>query len=97
MGKFGFGKPTGIDLIGESAGVLPSREWKRARFNQPWYPGETVIAGIGQGYWVVTPLQLAQRGRDARRARRAPHAAPAARGAERARRRARSRSRRSRR
>ena len=59
MGRFGFGTPTGIDLVGESGGVLPSREWKRARFNQGWYPGETVIAGIGQGYWVVTPLQLA--------------------------------------
>lgn len=60
MRKLGFGEPTGIDLIGESSGVLPSREWKRANSNQPWYPGETVIAGIGQGYWVVTPLQLAQ-------------------------------------
>jgi penicillin-binding protein 2 len=60
MGKFGFGKPTGIDLIGESAGVLPSREWKRGRLNQQFYPGETVIAGIGQGYWVITPIQLAQ-------------------------------------
>lgn len=59
MGKFGFGRPTGIDLVGESAGVLPSREWKRAHFKQPWYPGETVIAGIGQGYWTVTPIQLA--------------------------------------
>ncbi len=59
MDKFGFGKPTGIDLVGESGGVLPSRDWKRARFNEAWYPGETVIAGIGQGYWVVTPLQLA--------------------------------------
>jgi penicillin-binding protein 2 len=59
MGQFGFGRPTGIDLVGEGGGVLPSRDWKRARFNQPWYPGETVIAGIGQGYWVVTPLQLA--------------------------------------
>ena len=59
MGKFGFGRPTGIDLMGESAGVLPSREWKRAHFKQPWYPGETVIAGIGQGYWTVTPIQLA--------------------------------------
>ncbi len=59
MGRFGFGHPTGIDLVGEGSGVLPSRSWKRARFNQPWYPGETVIAGIGQGYWVVTPLQLA--------------------------------------
>ncbi len=59
LGKFGFGKPTGIDLVGEGSGVLPSREWKRTRFNQPWFPGETVIAGIGQGYWIVTPLQLA--------------------------------------
>jgi penicillin-binding protein 2 len=59
LGRFGFGQQTGIDLLGEGSGVLPSREWKRARFNQPWYPGETVIAGIGQGYWVVTPLQLA--------------------------------------
>ena len=59
MAKFGFGQPTGIDLVGESAGVLPSREWKRGRMNQAWYPGETVIAGIGQGFWVVTPLQLA--------------------------------------
>jgi penicillin-binding protein 2 len=59
MQRFGFGKPTGIDLVGEGSGVLPSREWKRGRMNQPWYPGETVIAGIGQGYWVVTPLQLA--------------------------------------
>lgn len=59
LGKFGFGKPTGIDLVGEGSGVLPSREWKRGRYKQPWFPGETVIAGIGQGYWVVTPLQLA--------------------------------------
>jgi penicillin-binding protein 2 len=60
MAKLGFGQPTGIDLVGESSGVLPSEEWKRGRFNQPFYPGETVIAGIGQGYWVVTPLQLVQ-------------------------------------
>lgn len=59
MAKFGFGKPTGIDLLGESSGVLPSREWKRATYGKPWYPGETVIAGIGQGFWAVTPLQLA--------------------------------------
>lgn len=59
MQRFGFGAPTGIDLVGEGNGVLPSREWKRGRMSQPWYPGETVIAGIGQGYWVVTPLQLA--------------------------------------
>jgi penicillin-binding protein 2 len=59
LGRYGFGSPTGIDLDGEAAGVLPSREWKRARFDQPWYPGETVIAGIGQGYNVATLLQLA--------------------------------------
>ncbi|SFK89424.1 penicillin-binding protein 2 [Rhodanobacter glycinis] len=59
MGRFGFGKPTGIDLDNEAAGVLPSRAWKSKHFRQPWYPGETVIAGIGQGYWAVTPLQLA--------------------------------------
>ncbi|MCC6594169.1 MAG: penicillin-binding protein 2 [Xanthomonadales bacterium] len=59
LSRFGFGAPTGVDLAGEAAGILPSREWKRARFNQPWYPGETVIAGIGQGYNVATLLQLA--------------------------------------
>lgn len=58
--RLGFGRPTGIDLAGEASGVLPSRAWKQARFQQAWYPGETVISGIGQGYWVVTPLQLAQ-------------------------------------
>lgn len=59
LGNFGFGAPTGIDLSGEAIGVLPTREWKRATRNQAWYPGETVIAGIGQGFWVTTPLQLA--------------------------------------
>lgn len=59
LAQFGFGAVTGIDVPGEGKGVLPSREWKRATFNQPWYPGETVIAGIGQGFNVVTPLQLA--------------------------------------
>lgn len=60
MARFGFGEPTGIDLQGEASGVLPSPQWKRAARNQPWFPGETVIAGIGQGFWVLTPLQLAQ-------------------------------------
>lgn len=60
MAKFGFGQATGIDLSGEAVGILPSREWKRAARNQAWFPGETVIAGIGQGYWVTTPLQLVQ-------------------------------------
>lgn len=59
LAQFGFGSPTGLDLLGESSGVLPSRDWKRGRFGTPWYPGETVIAGIGQGFNVVTPLQLA--------------------------------------
>ena len=60
LGQFGFGAPTGIDLPGESVGVLPTREWKQRTKQEPWYPGETVIAGIGQGYFVATPLQLAQ-------------------------------------
>jgi len=60
MARFGFGKPTGVDLPGEAAGVLPSREWKRVHREMPWFPGETVISGIGQGYWVVTPIQLAK-------------------------------------
>ena len=59
MARFSFGSKTGIDLLGESDGILPSRTWKLAHSKQPWYPGETVIAGIGQGYWAVTPLQLA--------------------------------------
>jgi penicillin-binding protein 2 len=59
MAKFGFGKPTGIDLPGETGGVLPSPAWKQHTFHKPWYPGETVISGIGQGYWMVTPLQMA--------------------------------------
>ncbi len=59
LSQFGFGSVTGIDVPGEGKGLLPSREWKRAVKEQPWYPGETVIAGIGQGFNVVTPLQLA--------------------------------------
>jgi len=57
--QFGFGEKTGIDLIGEASGILPSRDWKRAARNQPWYAGETVIMGIGQGYFLTSPLQLA--------------------------------------
>ncbi len=59
LAHFGFGQPTGLDLPGESSGILPSRQWKRARMNQPWYPGETVIAAIGQGFNVSTIPQLA--------------------------------------
>ena len=58
--KFGFGEKTGIDLVGERAGLLPSREWKKRVKQQPWYPGETLITGIGQGFMQVTPLQLAR-------------------------------------
>ncbi|QNK02904.1 penicillin-binding protein 2 [Dyella telluris] len=59
MGSLGFGKKTGIDLLGEGEGILPSREWKASRSKMPWFQGETIIAGIGQGYWTVTALQLA--------------------------------------
>jgi penicillin-binding protein 2 len=59
MGSLGFGHKSGIDLLGESEGILPSREWKATRSKFGWFPGETVIAGIGQGYWNVTTLQLA--------------------------------------
>jgi len=59
LSQFGFGARTDIDLIGESTGLLPSREWKRRARGQPWYPGETLIMGIGQGYFLSTPLQLA--------------------------------------
>jgi penicillin-binding protein 2 len=57
--QFGFGLPTQIDIGGERLGVLPSREWKRKKLNQPWYPGETLVVGIGQGYMLATPMQLA--------------------------------------
>lgn len=55
---FGFGLKTEIDIGGESAGLLPSAKWKSRTLGQPWYPGETLITGIGQGYTLVTPLQL---------------------------------------
>lgn len=57
--QFGFGAPTGIDNTHERGGVLPSREWKRKTQKMAWYPGETLSAGIGQGYMSATPLQLA--------------------------------------
>jgi len=57
--EFGLGEVVGFPLAGENAGVVPSRAWKRQRFQAPWYGGETVIAAIGQGYVLVTPLQLA--------------------------------------
>ncbi|HSN72626.1 MAG TPA: penicillin-binding protein 2, partial [Steroidobacteraceae bacterium] len=61
--RFGLGSPVGIDIAGERGGIVPSKEWKRTAFRrreeQVWFPGETVIAGIGQGYMLTTPLQLA--------------------------------------
>jgi len=64
MRQLGFGQRTGVDIEGESEGVLPSQEWKKKRFKKPeqqkWYAGETISIGIGQGYNAYTPIQLAQ-------------------------------------
>ncbi len=60
LAGFGIGEKTGIDLPAESAGIRPTPEWKRRTYGKPWYPGETVITGIGQGFILTTPLQLAQ-------------------------------------
>ena len=59
LAPFGFGDRTGIDLVGEKPGLLPNSAWKRAARKEPWYPGETLITGIGQGFNLTTPLQLA--------------------------------------
>ena len=56
---FGFGQKTGINLVGEESGVLPSRNWKLGRTGEAWFVGDTINLGIGQGYISVTPLQLA--------------------------------------
>lgn len=58
MKSMGFGEKTGIDILEESNTNMPSRGWKRARHNQPWFHGDTVAVSIGQGYWTVTPIQL---------------------------------------
>jgi penicillin-binding protein 2 len=57
--KFGLGQQTGLDLPGERPGLIPDQNWKKATFGEPWYPGETPVAGIGQGFITATPLQLA--------------------------------------
>ncbi len=59
IGQFGFGKLSGIDIDGEVAGLLPSQEWKQRRFQQKWFVGDTISIGVGQGYMLTTPLQLA--------------------------------------
>lgn len=58
-GKLGLGQSLGFEVFGAKAGAIPSTDWKRAHYNEPWYPGETLVAGIGQGYVLATPLQLA--------------------------------------
>lgn len=60
MTKFGFGQYSGVDIYEETRGVMPSREWKRKRWRQPWFQGDTISIGIGQGYWSATPMQLAR-------------------------------------
>ena len=60
LSRFGLGQRTGIDLFGETRGLLPSREWKRRVKGEIWYPGETLITGIGQGFNLTSPLQLAE-------------------------------------
>ncbi|WP_318464796.1 penicillin-binding protein 2 [Photobacterium leiognathi] len=60
MNKFGYGELTGIDIREETAGNMPTREWKRAHTKQPWYQGDTIPIGIGQGYWTATPMQIAK-------------------------------------
>jgi penicillin-binding protein 2 len=57
--RFGFGQVLGVDLPGEQPGLVPTRKWKRKVMNAPWHQGETLITGIGQGYLLATPLQMA--------------------------------------
>ncbi|MDC0664040.1 penicillin-binding protein 2 [Marinobacter sp. SS21] len=59
MDRFGFGQDTSLDVSGALSGLLPSRDWKKAVRNEPWYPGDSVNMGIGQGFLLATPLQLA--------------------------------------
>ncbi|MFH7456882.1 penicillin-binding transpeptidase domain-containing protein, partial [Pseudomonas syringae group genomosp. 7] len=60
MNKFGIGQNVSLDMFEESPGLMPSREWKRATRRHAWFPGETLILGIGQGYMHASPLQLAE-------------------------------------
>jgi penicillin-binding protein 2 len=58
MKTFGFGNYSGLDIGEETKAIMPSREWKKQRFRAPWYDGDTISVGIGQGYWTTTPIQL---------------------------------------
>ena len=60
LASFGFAKPTGIDLPSEFVGINPSQEWKMNKYKKPWFIGETVVSSIGQGYFLVTPIQIAR-------------------------------------
>ena len=59
MVRFGFGEQTGIDLPNEKSGIMPSPQWKKDTYNKSWLPGETISVSIGQGYFLSTPLQIA--------------------------------------
>src|SRR5690606_21379124 len=58
LDRYGFGQPSGIDLVGEGSGILPTPAWKMKQRKERWYPGDTVNMSIGQGDWKVTPLQM---------------------------------------
>lgn len=60
MNHFGFGMPTGIDILEEASGIMPTRDWKQKKYKRPWVQGDTISVGIGQGYWIATPLQVAK-------------------------------------
>lgn len=60
MKKFGYGENTGIDISEEQPGILPTKEWKQKKYKKPWYHGDTISVGIGQGYWTCTPIQMAK-------------------------------------
>ncbi|KID54698.1 penicillin-binding protein 2 [Pseudoalteromonas luteoviolacea] len=58
MSQFGFGDLSGIDIHEETPAIMPTTEWKRQRFKESWWPGDTISVGIGQGYWTATPMQI---------------------------------------
>lgn len=60
MKKFGYGINTGIDINEENPGIMPTKKWKLKKYKKPWYHGDTIPIGIGQGYWISTPIQIAK-------------------------------------